>query len=124
VKRDAFAQEKRVSSGVLGNLPTVCQVGDDGLPTITRVPPEQVVKPAALRENVDALLMRVEVGLRINDPVAEDPAARDMGFRRAAVKPGPIKRAGDLRRQTQRQTIGAKRGARRRAEQRPPCPPR
>jgi hypothetical protein len=50
------------------------------------------------------------VGLRINDPVAQDPAARDMEFRRAEVKSGPIKRAGDLRRQTQRQTRGTKRG--------------
>ena len=43
VKGDALAQEERVGFAVLGNLPTVCQVRNDGLATIAWVTPNQVV---------------------------------------------------------------------------------
>src|SRR5262245_39200648 len=52
VKFDAFPQEEGVRLAVLRNLPTVRQVWNDGLTTITGVTPDQIVVHAALRAHV------------------------------------------------------------------------
>src|SRR5262245_48793175 len=50
---DALAQEEGVGFAVLGNLPTVCQVRNDGLATIAWVTPNQVIVHAALGVYID-----------------------------------------------------------------------
>src|SRR5215510_11924765 len=69
VKLHAFAKEKCVGFPVFSNLPTVGEVGDDSLPTVPRVTPDQVIIHTALCENGGTLLMYVEVRRRIDDPV-------------------------------------------------------
>src|SRR5262245_65775655 len=82
VKPHPFAQEKRIGFAVFGNLPTVCQVWDDGLPAVPGVTPDQIVIHAALHAYAGALLMHIEVRWRAEEPVAQDPAAPGIGFGR------------------------------------------
>src|SRR5262245_16125016 len=70
VKLYPFAQEKRVDFAVFGYFPTVCQIGDDGLPAVPRVPPDQVIIHAALHTYTGALLMHIKVRRRAEEPVA------------------------------------------------------
>src|SRR5262249_15077810 len=63
VELDTLAQVKRVGLAVLGDFPAMRQIGDDGLATVARITPDQVVKHAALSADVAdrARLMHVEM---------------------------------------------------------------
>src|SRR6516162_3642247 len=52
VKLHALAQEKGVGFVVFGNLPAVRQIRDDGLATVARITPDQIVEHAALGAQV------------------------------------------------------------------------
>jgi hypothetical protein len=52
VELHTLTQEKRVGFAVLGNLPTVGQIRNDGLTTITRVTPDEVVIHGTLGAHV------------------------------------------------------------------------
>src|SRR5882762_5744642 len=60
---DTLAQVKRVGLAVLRNFPAMRQIGDDGLATVTRITPDQVVEHATLSADVadSAGLMDVEM---------------------------------------------------------------
>src|SRR5262249_40739486 len=100
VKRHPLTQEKRIGSAVLRNLPTVGQVGDDGLPAVSGVTPDQVITHAALHTYAGARLMHIEGRRRAEEPEAKDPAALGMRLGRPQYKLLPIKRAGGLSSQT------------------------
>src|SRR5262249_14633372 len=84
VKFDAFTQEERVRLAVRRNLPTVRQVWNDGLATITRVTPDQVVIHGPLCAHVGdgARLVHIKVRRGTQDAVAQDPTAFGLRFRR------------------------------------------
>jgi hypothetical protein len=60
----AFAQEKSVGFFIGRNLPTVRQVGDDGLTTVARVASNQVVIHTALGTHVGCRARLVHVKVR------------------------------------------------------------
>jgi hypothetical protein len=71
VKFNALAQEECVGFPVLGNLPTVCQVRNDGLATIAWVTPNQVIVHAALGVyiGVGAGLVHIKMGRGTEDSI-------------------------------------------------------
>ena len=71
VELHALAQEERVGLAVLGDLPAMRQIGDDGLAAVARIAPDQVVEHAALgAEIVDrAGLVHVEMRRPLGDAV-------------------------------------------------------
>src|SRR5439155_7119463 len=77
-----LAQEKGVGFFIGRDLPTVCQVGDDGLTTVAWVAANQVVIHAALRTHVGcrARLMHVKMRWGTQHAVAEHSAALRGGF--------------------------------------------
>src|SRR5580700_3896002 len=76
VELDALAQVKRVGLGVLGDFPAMRQIGDDGLATVARITPSQVVEHAALSADVAdrARLMLVEMRRALENAVAHHPS--------------------------------------------------
>jgi hypothetical protein len=70
VKLHAFAQEKRVGFAVFSYVPTVRQVGDDGLPAVPGITPDQVIIHTALHPDAGTLLMHIKVRRRAETPVA------------------------------------------------------
>src|SRR5262249_20681331 len=101
VKLHAFAQKKRVGFAIFGHLPTVRQVGDDGLSAVAWVTPDEIVIHAELHDR-GALLMHIEMRWCGDEAVAQDSAALGLGLGCPELKPCAIKRAGDLRRQALR----------------------
>src|SRR4029077_3882463 len=69
---DALAQVKRVGLAVLGDFPAMRQIGDDGLATVARISPDQVVEHATLSADVadSARLMHIEMRRAIENAVA------------------------------------------------------
>ena len=82
VELHALAQVESVGLAVLGDLPAVRQVGNDGLARIARVAPHQVVEHAALAaQAVDrARLMKVEMRRARGDGVFQDAARLRIGL--------------------------------------------
>src|SRR4029077_2512118 len=72
VELDTLAQVKCVGLAVLGDFPAMCQIGDDGLATVARITPDQVVEHAALSADVadSARLMHVKMWRTIENAVA------------------------------------------------------
>src|SRR5260370_6752180 len=72
VELDALAQVKRIGLGVPGDFPAMRQIGDDGLATVARITPNQVVEHAALSADLPdgARLMHIEMRGAIENAVA------------------------------------------------------
>jgi len=47
VKLHVFAQEERIGLAVLGDLPTVSEIGNDGLAAVARVAANEIVEHAS-----------------------------------------------------------------------------
>src|SRR5262249_22637782 len=62
VELDPLTQVKRIGLAVLGDFPAMRQIRDDGLATVARITPDQIVEHAALSADVadSARLMHVE----------------------------------------------------------------
>src|SRR5215813_14142330 len=77
-----LAQEECVGLGVLGYLPTMREIGDDGLAAVARIVPDEVVEHAALcAEAVDrAGLVYIEVRWAHRNAIAQDTAALGVGL--------------------------------------------
>ena len=88
VELHALAQVERVGLAVLGDLPAMRQIGDDGLAAVARIAPDQVVEHAALGADVadGARLMHVEMRRAIEDAVAQHAAPLRIGLRRRQLK--------------------------------------
>ena len=88
VELHALAQKERVGLAVLGDLPAMRQIGDDGLAAVARIAPDQVVEHAALRaQAVDgARLVHVEMRRPVGDAVAQHAAALRVGLRRRELE--------------------------------------
>src|SRR6202035_812719 len=80
---DTLAQVKRVGLAVLRDFPAMRQIGDDGLATVARIAPDQVVEHAALSADVadSARLMHVEMRRAIENAVAHHPSSLWIGLR-------------------------------------------
>ena len=67
---DTLAQVKNVGLAVLRDFPAMRQIGDDGLATVARITPDQVVEYAALSADVAdrARFMHVEMRGRLRMP--------------------------------------------------------
>ena len=83
VELDTLAQVKRVGLAVLRDFPAMRQIGDDGLATVARITPDQVVEHAALSADVadSARLMHVEMRGAIENAVAHHPSLLWIGLR-------------------------------------------
>src|SRR5271165_5221117 len=83
VELDTLAQVKRVGLAVLRDFPAMRQIGDDGLATVARITPDQVVEHAALSADVadSARLMHVEMRGAIENAVAHHPSPLWIGLR-------------------------------------------
>src|SRR6476659_7239060 len=70
---NAFAQEEGVGLPVLGNVPAVRQVRNDGLAAVARITPDKIVEHATHRAEVvvGARLVQIEVRYPIGDAHAE-----------------------------------------------------
>src|SRR4029077_5425015 len=71
VELDTLAEVKCVGLAVLGNFPAMRQIRDDGLATVARITPDQIVKHAALGADVadSARLMHVKMWRTIENAV-------------------------------------------------------
>src|SRR5205807_5534184 len=69
-------------SNVLGDFPAMRQIGDDGLPTVARITPDQVVEHATLSADIadSARLMHVEMRRAIENAVAHHPSPLWIGL--------------------------------------------
>ncbi len=73
---DALAQQEGVGLAVLGDLPAMRQIGDDGLAAVARVAPDQIVEHASHRTEIEngAGLVEVEMRRPYRDSHANDAA--------------------------------------------------
>src|SRR6516165_11468588 len=80
---DALAQVKGVGLAVVGDFPAMRQIGDDGLATVARITPNQVVEHATLSADIadSARLMDIEMGRAIENAVAHHPSPPWIGLR-------------------------------------------
>src|SRR6202035_4782414 len=80
---DTLAQVKRVGLAVLRDFPAMRQIGDDGLATVTRITPDQVVEHAALSADIadSTRLMHIEMRRAIENAVAHHPSPLWTGLR-------------------------------------------
>ena len=85
VELHVLAQVERVGLAVLGDLPAMGEIGDDGLAAVARIAADQIVEHAALASQaVDgARLVHVEMRRPRGDAVAQDAAALGVGLGRA-----------------------------------------
>ena len=92
VERHALAQMEGVGLAVLGDLPAMGEIGNDGLAAVARIAPHQVVEHAALRaQAVDrARLVHVEVRRSRGDGVFQDATRFGVRFRRRELEFGPV----------------------------------
>src|SRR4029077_1783079 len=76
VELDTLAEVKCVGLAVLRDFPAMRQIGHDGLATVARITPDQVVEHAALGADVadSARLMHVEMRGAIEDAVTQHPS--------------------------------------------------
>jgi hypothetical protein len=98
VELHVLAQEEGVGLAVLGDLPAVGEVGDDGLAAVARITANEVVEHAALAaEAVDgARLVHVEMRRAGGDAVAQHAAALGVGFGRPELELGAVELGGHL----------------------------
>jgi hypothetical protein len=82
VELHLLAQHEGIGLAVLGDLPAVRQVGNDGLAAVARIAPHQVVEHATLAaQAVDgARLMEVEVRRPHGDAVLQHAALLGVGL--------------------------------------------
>jgi len=119
VELHPLAQHEGIGLAVLGDVPAVRQVGDDGLAAVARVASDQVVELHRLRRQaVDrARLVHVEMRRAHRDAVAQDAARFRVGFRRRELELGAV----ELQRDVGQRPIGPQapggRGHRRAAAQ-------
>src|SRR5215468_7102546 len=114
VELHVLAQEERVGLTVLGDLPAVGEIGNDGLAAVARVAADEVVEHAALAaEIVDgARLMHVEMRRAAGDAVAQHAATLGIGLRCGKLELAAIELGGDVRQRVVRsQTPGGCRGS-------------
>src|SRR4029453_5744143 len=108
VELHAFAQEKRVGLAIRGNLPTMRQIGNDGLAAVQRIAPDEVIVHRPLRPHVGDRAGLVDIKMRWGTeyPIAQHPTAFSIGVRGAQFE---VWRGPDLWRagQALRQPIGA-----------------
>src|SRR5262245_54501875 len=92
VELHVLAQEERVGLPVLGDLPAVGEIGNDGLAAVARVAADEVVEHAALAaEIVDgARLMHVEMRWTAGDAVAQHAATLGIELGRLQLELGTI----------------------------------
>jgi hypothetical protein len=88
VEQHVLAQVEGVGLAVLGDLPAMRQVGNDGLARIARIAPHQVVVHATLAAQVvdRARLVKVEVRRSHGDGVFHHAAAFGIGLRRGELE--------------------------------------
>src|SRR5205807_6167776 len=72
VELDTLTQVKCVGLAVLGDFPAMRQIGDDGLATVARITPDQIVERAALSADIadGAGLMHIEMRRAVENAVA------------------------------------------------------
>ena len=90
-----------VGLAVLGDLPAMREIGDDGLAAVARVAPDQVVEHAALAaQAVDrAGLMHVEMRRARGDGVSQHAARLRVGLRRLELELRAVELVGHALRQ-------------------------
>ena len=99
VELHVLAQEEGVGLAVLGNLPAVGEVGNDGLAAVARVAADEIVEHAPLgAEIIDgARLVHVEVRRTAGDAVAQNAATFGIGLGRPELELGAVELGGHLR---------------------------
>ena len=105
VELHVLAQVERVGLAVLGDLPAMGEIGDDGLAAVARIAANEIVEHAALAaEAVDrARLVHVEMRRPRGDAVAQHAAALGVGLGRGELKLGAV----ELVRHLSQREIGA-----------------
>ena len=92
VKLNVFAQQEGVGLAVLGDLPAMRQIGDDGLTAVARVAPDQIVEHASHCTEVEdgAGLVEVEMRRPHRNAHAHHAAVFGIGLGRFELKFGTV----------------------------------
>ena len=92
VKLNVIAQHEGVGLAVLGDLPAMRQIGDNGLAAVARVTPDQVVEHAPHRTEVEegARLMEVKMRRPYWNAHAHDATVFGVGLGRLELKFGAV----------------------------------
>ena len=116
MKLHALAQQERVGRAILGDVPTVSQVGDDRLAAVTRIMPDQVIIHATLRPDAadGAGLLEVEMRQTVEYADTQHPASFRIWLRRSELELRTIEFVG-YRRQRVGRPQSIRRGHRRSA---------
>ena len=110
MEQDVLAQEERVGFAVLGDLPAVREIRDDGLAAVARIAADEIVEHAALAAQIinGARLMHVEVGRAGGDAIAQHAATLGIGLGGGELELATIERGGNVRqRAIGPQTVGS-----------------
>src|SRR5262249_53054489 len=83
VELDTLAEVKCVGLGVLCDFPAMRQIGNDGLATVARITPDQVVEHAALSADIAASagVMHINMRRAIENAGAHHPSPLWIGLR-------------------------------------------
>ena len=94
----ALAQEEGVGLAVLGDLPAMRQIGDDGFAAVARVAADQVVEHAAHSAQIEygAGLVEIEMRRPYWDAHAHDAAVFGIGLARFELKFGAVEFQGNV----------------------------
>ena len=92
----ALAQEEGVGLAVLGDLPAVRQIGDDGFAAVARIATDQVIEHASHRAEIEdrAGLVEVEMRRPHRDAHANDATMLGVGLGRFKLKFGAVELQG------------------------------
>ena len=95
----ALAQKERIGLAVLGDLPAMREVRNDGLAAVARIVPDQVVEHAALGADVadGAGLLEVEMRRPVEDADAEHAAVLRIRLRRGELEFRAVEFVGNVR---------------------------